>query len=42
MAVECAFGRLKDRFGILRKDITTDLKATLNIIYACFVLQNFR
>ena len=38
---ECAFGRLKGWFGILRKDIDTDLKTTLNIIYACFVLHNF-
>ena len=41
MVVACAFGRLKGRFGILRKDIYTDLKTTLNIIYACFVLHNF-
>ena len=41
MVVECAFGRLKGWFGILRKDIDTDLKTTLNIIYACFVLHNF-
>ena len=32
MVVECAFGRLKDRFGILRKDNYTDLKTALNII----------
>ena len=41
MVVECAFGRLKGRFGILRNDIDTDLKTALNIIYACFVLHNF-
>ena len=38
---ECDFGPLKGRFGILRKDIDTDLKTTLNIIYACFILHNF-
>ena len=41
MVVECAFARLKGWFGILRKDIDTDLKTTLNIIYACFVFHNF-
>ena len=41
MVVEFAFGRLKGRFGILRKDIDTDLKTAVNIIYACFVLHNF-
>ena len=41
MVVECAFGCLKGRFGILRKDIDTVLKTTLNIIYTCFVPQNF-
>ena len=41
MVVVCAFGRLKFRFGILRKYIDTDLKTTLNINYACFVLHNF-
>ena len=41
MVVECAFGHFKGRFGNLKKDIDTDLKTTLNIIYACFVLHNF-
>ena len=41
MVVECAFGRFKGRFVYLKKDIDTDLKTTLNIIYACFVLHNF-
>ena len=41
MVVEFAFGCLKGRFGILRKDIDTDLKTAVNIIYACFVLHNF-
>ena len=39
--MECVFSRLKGRFGNLRKDIDTDLKTTLNIIYARFVLHNF-
>ena len=34
MVLECAI-------VILRKDIDTGLKTTLNIIYACFVLHNF-
>ena len=41
MVVECAFGCLKGRFGILRKDIDTVLKTTLDIIYTCFFPQNF-
>ena len=41
MVVECAFGRLKGRFVNLRKYIDTDLKTTLNIIYACFFLHDF-
>ena len=40
MVVKCAFDRFKGRFGILKKDIYADLKTTLNIINACFVLQN--
>ena len=36
MVVECAFGRLKDRFGILRKDNYTDLKTALNIMHSLF------
>ena len=41
MVVECAFGRLEERFGILGKEMDTSLNNTLNIIYACFVLHNF-
>ena len=41
MVVECSFGRLKARFGILRRQIDTGLVDTLSIIYACFVLHNF-
>ncbi|XP_057298902.1 uncharacterized protein LOC130629642 [Hydractinia symbiolongicarpus] len=41
MVVECAFGRLKGRFGILKKQMDTKLDDTLLIIYACFILQNF-
>ena len=36
MVVEYAFGRLKDRFGILRKDNYTDLKTALNIMHSLF------
>ncbi len=40
IVIECAFGRLKGRFGILREmDVCTpDLPY---VIYACFVLHNF-
>ena len=40
MVVECAFDCFKGRIDILKKDIYADLKAALNIINVCFVLQN--
>ena len=42
MVVECAFGRLKGRFRILRKDMDTSLQSTLDIVLGCFILHNFR
>ena len=39
--VECAFGRLNARFGILRRAIDIGLQNLPNIILACFVLHNF-
>ncbi len=41
MVVECAFGRLKARFGILRKPIDMCLPNTVYVIMSCFILHNF-
>ena len=39
--IECAFGHLKARFGILRRSMDINMSDLPNVIYACFVLQNF-
>ena len=41
MVIECAFGRLKARFGCLRREMDINLKELPNIINSCFVLNNF-
>ncbi len=41
MVVECAFGRLKARFGVLRKPIDMCLPNTVYVIMSCFILHNF-
>ena len=41
MVVECAFGRLKVLFGILRRAMDISLQNLPNTILACFVLHNF-
>ena len=41
LVVECAFGRLKARFGILRRAMDISLQNLPNTILACFVLHNF-
>ena len=41
MVIECAFGRLKARFGCLNRNMDINLKDLPNVIYACFVLHNF-
>ena len=41
MVIECAFGRLKARFGCLRRDMDINLTDLPNVINACFVLHNF-
>lgn len=40
MAIECSFGRLKGRWGALRRPLDVDIKDVPDIIYACFVLHN--
>ena len=41
MVIECSFGRLKARFGALRRSMDINLKGLPYVIYACFVLHNF-
>lgn len=41
MAIECAFGRLKGRFGCLRRNMDINLKDLPAIIHSCFILHNF-
>ena len=39
--IECAFGRLKARFGALRRQMDINMDDLPYVIYACFVLHNF-
>ena len=39
--IECAFGRLKARWAILRRPMDVDLKRVPALIMACFALHNF-
>ncbi len=41
MTIECAFGRLKSSFGILRREIDICHSYLPVLIYTCFVLHNF-
>uniref|UniRef100_A0A1A8FB22 DDE Tnp4 domain-containing protein n=1 Tax=Nothobranchius korthausae TaxID=1143690 RepID=A0A1A8FB22_9TELE len=41
MVIECAFGRLKARFGAMRRAMEFNLKELPFVIYACFVLHNY-
>ena len=41
MVIECAFGRLKARFGCLRKEMDINLKDLPTVIHSCFILHNF-
>lgn len=41
MVSECAFGRLKGRFGIFRRPMDTNMDDLPYVVYACFVLHNF-
>ena len=41
MVIECAFRRLKARFGILRRPLDTNIDDLPFLIYSCFVIQNF-
>ena len=39
--IECAFGRLKARWGVLRKRIDSKLENVPKIILTCFALHNY-
>ena len=39
--IECAFGRLKARWGILTRKMDLKLDHIPTVIYSCFVLHNF-
>ena len=41
MVIECSFGRLKGRFGTLRRPVDINLRELPQVIYGCFVLHNF-
>ena len=41
MVIECAFGRLKARFGMLRRAMDVNMDDLPSVIYACFVLHNY-
>ena len=41
MTIECSFGRLKGRFGALRREMDICQKDLPNVIYSCFVLHNY-
>ena len=41
MHIECAFGRLKSRFGALQRDMDIKMPDLQHVIYSCFVLHNF-
>ena len=40
MVIECTFGRLKARFGILRRAMDINIRDLPYVIYACCVLHN--
>ena len=41
MVIECAFGRLKGRWGALRRAMDISLDDLPNVIFSCFVLHNY-
>ena len=41
MVIECSFGRLKGRFGCLRRYMDVNLNNLAHVIHACFILHNF-
>ena len=41
VVIECAFDRLKARFGCLRRDMDINIDNLPYVIHSCFVLHNF-
>ena len=41
MVIECSFGRLKGRFGALRRPMDINLAEVPCVIFFCFVLHNY-
>lgn len=41
MTIECAFGRLKGRFGCLRRNMDINLRDLPAVIHSCFILHNY-
>lgn len=41
MTIECAFGRLKGRFGCLRRVMDVNIDELPELILSCFILHNF-
>ena len=41
MVIECAFARLKARFGALKRPMDINLNELPYVVYVCFVLHNF-
>ena len=41
IVIECAFDRLKARFGCLRREMDINIRELPNLINSCFVLNNF-
>ena len=41
MVIECTFGRLKARFGCLKRDMDINFNDLTHVIHACFILHNF-
>ena len=41
MIIECAFGRIKARFGCLRRGMDINLRDLPAVIHSCFILHNY-
>lgn len=41
MVIECAFGRLKGRFMMLKRAMDINIAQLPTVIYACFILHNY-
>ena len=39
--IECSFGRLKARFGTLKRAMDINIYDLPNVIYACLILHNY-